>query len=389
MWFTIFDVNEHPGDELLISTSEGLVYYLQDNGIFELKPEKLIEAEQIVPKNHSPIIIDPAKWPEGSKDTVPVIFSDRTVIYKVSGNYQLEPVRTVEYDFKKSIQKEDWNNWNVGSRKSDQLGIRIVAQGKTDAAEEKKLERENEYIKKTAAKIKEESSSRRDHNIEKKDINADGLEDVVLWYATGDLDLKTTVIVFIRKENGDLPEKPNQILRCGGIPIGASLFCDTDNDDVLEIILLDFKRKFVSADSFIDMAVDKGLDWIISIRRCNEPHGYSKKADFQLDVTTSIPANEWIGDLIAFNGDFNKDGRKDLIVRRTDALCDIYLSSSKNKFYDPQPKLHLQIPSEGTMSVEDLNDDGISDIYVVYHENGRITVLLSESLNKGALSESQ
>jgi hypothetical protein len=392
MWFTIFDVNEHPGDELLISTSEGLVYYLQKNGIFEIKPEKLIDAKQIVPENHPPIIIEPAKWPEGSKNTIPVIFSGHTVIYKVSGNYLLEPVRTVEHSFKKSMEKDNWNSWNIGSRKSDQLRIRTVAQGKTDADGEKKPERENEYIEKTAAKIKQESRSWWDHNIEKKDINADGREDVVLWYAVGEIDLKTTVIVFVRNENGDLPEKPNQVLRCSGIPINvsyqqknASLFYDIDNDRALEIVLMDLKRKPVSVDSFIDMAVDKGLDWIISIRRFNGPEGYSKKADFQLDVTTSIPVNVWVGDFIVFDGDFNKDGRKDLIVRRTDTQCDIYFSSSKNKFYDPQPKLQLQIPSEGTMFVEDLNGDGVSDIYVIDYENGRITVLLSEpAKGKGA-----
>jgi hypothetical protein len=262
----------------------------------------------------------------------------------------------------------------------------------TDANEEKKPEKENEYIEKTVAKIKEESRSWRDHNIEKKDINADGREDVVLWYSAGELDLKTTIIVFIRKENGDLPEKPSQVLRFNGIPINilyprksASLFYDIDNDGTLEIVLIDLKRKPISASSFVDMAVDKGLDWVLSIRRFNKSEGYSQKADFQLDITTSIPIDVWIVDLVTFDGDFNKDGRKDIIVRRTDTQCDIYLSSSKNKFYDPQPKLQLQIPFEGRLFTEDLNGDGISDIYVIDYEKGRITVFLSEpAKEKGA-----
>jgi hypothetical protein len=391
MWFTVFDVNEHPGDELLISTSEGLFYYTQNNGIFETKPHKLIEAKQAVPGNHPPIIIDPAKWPDASKNTIPVIFSDHTIIYKINQNYQLEAVRTVEHNFKKSIDKYNWNSWNIGSKKSDQLHIRIMAWGETDA-DEKKPEKENEYIEKTIAKIKEESRSWRDHNIEKKDINADGREDVVLWYSAGELDLKTTVIIFIRKENGDLPEKPNQVLRYSGIPINilssrksVSLFYDIDNDGTLEIVLIDLKRKPISASSFVDMAVDRGLDWVLSIRRFNKSEGYPQKADFQLDITTSIPIDVWIVDLVTFDGDFNKDGRKDLIVRRTDTQCDIYLSSSKNKFYDPQPKLQLQIPSEGRLFTEDLNGDGISDICVIDYEKGRITVFLSEPVKeKGA-----
>jgi hypothetical protein len=397
MWIALLDVNEHPGDEMLISTSEGLVYYCQNNGVFEIKPEKLIEAEQIVPRNHPPIIIDPNKWLEGSKNTIPIIFSDHSVIYKVNESYQLKTIGTIEHEFKKSIDKYNWNSWNIGSKKSEQLRIRTVAQKKTETDKEEEPKKENEYIEKTLAKIKEESRSWRDHNIEKNDINADGREDVVLWHSVGEIDLKTTVIVFIRKENGDLSEKPNHVLRYSGIPINilypqesASLFYDIDNDGTLEIVLIDLKRKPISVDSFIDMAVDKGLDWVLSIRRFDESEGYPKKADCQLDITTSISPNVWIDDLVTFDGDFNNDGLKDLIVKRTDTQCDIYLSSSNSKFYDPQPKLQLQIPSEGRVFVEDLNGDGISDIYVIDYEKGQITLFLSEPLKKkGAFSESR
>jgi hypothetical protein len=42
------------------------------------------------------------------------------------------------------------------------------------------------------------------------------------------------------------------------------------------------------------------------------------------------------------------------------------------------------------MFVEDLNGDGISDIYVIDYEKGQITVFLSEPLKKkGAFSESR
>ena len=147
MWFTLLDVNEHPGDEMLFSTSKGLVYYCQNNRIFEIKPQKLIEAEQVVPRNHPPIAIDPNKWPEGSKNTIPVIFSDHTVIYKVNESYQLEAIRTVEHDFKKSIDKDNWNSWNIGSKKSEQISIRTIAQEKSEDTEEKGSIKENEYIR--------------------------------------------------------------------------------------------------------------------------------------------------------------------------------------------------------------------------------------------------
>ena len=41
-WITLYDINEHPGKEMIISTTEGLIYFRQNNSIFEMKPEKLI-----------------------------------------------------------------------------------------------------------------------------------------------------------------------------------------------------------------------------------------------------------------------------------------------------------------------------------------------------------
>jgi len=397
MWIALLDVNEHPGDEMLISTSEGLVYYCQNNGIFEIKPQKLIEAEQVVPRNHSPIAIDPNKWAEDSKNTIPVIFPDYTVIYKVNENYQLEAIKTVEHEFKSTMDKFNWNSWNVGSKRSDQLRIRTVAQEKSETNKEKEPKKENEYIEKLTEKIKKDSHWWGDHAIEEKDINADGSKDLVLWYSTGYIEVKTTVIVFIRQKNGKLPEKPNQILRFSGMPINfnternsVSLFYDIDNDGLQEIVLAELKTISISANSFVEMTVSKGIDWIVSIRQFKNPKGYSNEADFKLDVTTALPTSRWIEDLITLKGDFNADGRTDFIVRRSPTQCDIYFSSSNSKFYEPQPKLQLQFSSEGRMFVEDLNNDGISDIYVVDYEKGQITVFLSEPLKKkGAFSESR
>jgi len=397
MWITLLDVNEHHSDEMLISTSEGLVYYCQNNGVFEIKPEKLIEAEQIVPRNHPPIIIDPNKWPEGSKNTIPIIFSDHSVIYKVNESYQLKPIGTIEHEFKKSIDKDNWNSWNIGSKKSEQLRIRTVAQEKIETNKGEEPKKENEYIEKTIEKIEKNSQWWGNQAIEEKDINADGSKDLVLWYSTGYIEVKTTVIVFIRQKNGKLPEKPNQILRFSGMPINfnnqsssVSLFYDIDNDGFLEIVLAELKTKPISASSFVEVAVSKGIDWILSIRQFKNPKGYSNDADFKLDVTTALPTSRWIEDLIALKGDFNADGRTDFIVRRSPTQCDIYISSSNSKFYEPQPKLQLQFPSEGRMFVEDLNGDGISDIYVIDYEKGQITVFLSEPLKKkGAFSESR
>jgi hypothetical protein len=97
-----------------------------------------------------------------------------------------------------------------------------------------------------------------------------------------------------------------------------------------------------------------------------------------MDVTTMLPISEQFAHSINFDGDFNADGRPDLIIRRDMTQCNIYPSSLANGFYEKVSKLQLELPAEGRMSVEDLNSDGISDIYLIDYEKGRITVFLSE-----------
>ena len=190
-----------------------------------------------------------------------------------------------------------------------------------------------------------------------------------------------------------MPEKPNQILRCSGVPINfdthqrsVSLFYDIDNDDYLEIVLVGLKSKLISASSIVEAVVSKGLDCTLSIRQFKKPRGYSNKADFKLYITTMLPLNQWLVDFITLSSDFNGDGRKDLVVKRAPTQYNIYLSSSTSPFYDREPKLQLEVPAEGRMFIEDLNSDGISDIYVINYEKGKIAIFLSKSWEaKGAL----
>jgi hypothetical protein len=394
-WFAVYDVSEHPGRELLISTTEGLSYYRQNNGIVETKPEKLIEAKQVIPQNHPPIVKEPDKWPGDLKNTIPVVFSGHTIIYKCDEDYQLTQCKKIEHEFKKSIEKYTWNSWSLGPKKSDQLRIRTTADEKPKDEEEKDSTLENEYIEKTIEKIKKDNSWWAEYGIERQDIDDDSDEDLVLWRISGAIfDIKTSVMVFLRNENGKLPEKPNQILRCQGMPLDVSyrnrqtsVLTDVNNDGLMDILLLDLKAKPMSASSFVEAVVSKGMEWVLTVRLFKRQKGYRNRADFKMDFTSMLPMAYGASGPVTFDGDFNADGRKDLIVRRAPTQCNIYLSSSTSGFYDRQPKIQLVIPAEGRMFVQDLNNDSISDIYLINYEKGEITVFLSKSLNRKGASQ--
>ncbi|MHC4112900.1 MAG: FG-GAP repeat domain-containing protein [Planctomycetota bacterium] len=384
-WITLYDVNEHPGKEMLISTTEGLIYFPQNNGVFEMKPEKLIEARQIFLDDTRPLLVEPNRWPDDMKNAIPVVFSDHTIIYKTDENYRLNPGKKIQHEFKNTMEEFNWNRWSIGARRSDQIRIRTIAQSKSEDSEPRKPELENDYIKKMVEKVSEKEMQA--CSVVREDINGDGNEDVALVHLVQDVDVKTNIIIFQRQKDGKLPEKPSQVLRCRGIPVEGDYpgpfyftpFVDIDNDGYLEIVMIELKALLLSASSFVEAIVSKGLDWVLSIRQFKEGKGYSNRADFKMDVTIMLPISEQFAFSINFDGDFNADGRPDLIIRRTPTQSNIYLSSLANGFYEKESKLQLEVPAEGRMSVEELNSDGISDIYLIDYEKGKIAVFLSES----------
>ena len=392
-WISLYDVNQHPGKEMLISTTKGLVYYRQNNGVFEMKPEKLIDARQIFVNETRPIVIDPNRWQKDLKNTLPVVFSDHTVIYKIDENYRLNPEEKVRHQFKSSMETFNWNSWSIGARESDQIRIRTLARGKSEDGDFKKPEQENEYIRNMVERIKEKEMQA--CSVVREDINGDGNEDVVLVHLVQDVDVKTNFAIFPRQEDGKLAEKPSQVLRCRGIPVkwdfsGQSYFSpfvDINKDGYQEIVMIELKDRLLSVSSLLEAIVSKGLDWVLTIRQFKEGKGYSNRADFKMDITTMLPMSEQFAYSINFDGDFNSDGRPDLIIRRDLTQCNIYLSSLATGFYDRESKLQFEVPAEGRMFVEQLNSDGISDIYLIDYEEGRIAVLLSESSQKKGPSQ--
>ena len=205
-----------------------------------------------------------------------------------------------------------------------------------------------------------------------------------------DVDIKTNIIIFLRQKDGQLGEKPNQVLRCRGIPVKGnypspsffSPFVDINKDGFLDVVMIELKVRLLSAGNLVEAALSQGLNWILSIRQFKEGKGYSNRADFKMDITTMLPMAEQFAYSVTFDGDFNADGRPDLIIRRDPTQCDIYLSSPANGFYEQESKLQLKVPPEGQISVKDLNSDGISDFHLIDYEKGQIAVFLSQSSQK-------
>jgi hypothetical protein len=391
-WCTLHDVNRHPGDEILISTAEALAYYRQDDGVFETQPQVLFEAQQVFVKGTTPRVFDIGHR-KNLKNAIPVIFPDHTILYDSDANYAFQPGKRIELEFKATIEEYTFHSWSLGSRQSRQIRIRTIAQAESEGREEKEPTKENEYIRKMLSQT--EDKELQACFVEQRDLNNDGNKDVILLHLQQGIGIRTNLMIFQRQKDGTLPGQPDQILRCRGMPIFGdyprpsycSPFFDVNNDGFLDIALMELKTVPTSASAFLEMAASKGMAWTLTVRLSNQARGFPDRADFRMDFMTMLPISESFGDAVNLEGDFNADGRKDLIVRRSPTQTDIYLSSLRTGFFEREHRLQLKVPSEHQISsIKDLNGDGVTDISLIDYERGQITVFLSEtSKTQGAL----
>jgi hypothetical protein len=90
-----------------------------------------------------------------------------------------------------------------------------------------------------------------------------------------------------------------------------------------------------------------------------------------------LPADQDAWALFRVGGDFNGDGLQDVLVRRSPSQYDLYLNVCRAGRSGAGPALAFETPVEGTLTVRDLNGDGLADLVVQGLDDPRVVVFLS------------
>ncbi|MBN1508642.1 MAG: VCBS repeat-containing protein [Sedimentisphaerales bacterium] len=378
-WIAMQDVDPHEGKELVISTAAGLVYLRQSGGVFESSSRAIIEARQVFAGDR-PGIAATTPGRQDANDVLPVFFEDRAVLYEKDERYAWHAARTVDLRPTQTTWQVGEESWMTGPTPAFSMEVRKTVRRRPQEEVAKDRKAGEELIEKIA-----KDAQWRHHSSLRQDVNGDGRDDIVLWRTHGDISPETTIVLLLREPDGSLPARPTRVLRHSGLPIrvdrklGVSPFWDLDGDGRCELILLTLKTRVTSWSGLFSLFVSGGVEWVFTVRSGRDG-AYSGTPSFRMDITSMTPHSEWASGLISIDGDFNRDGREDILVKRGPERFDVYLSSADTGFFQAGPAFSLQAPVEArVIGTADLNGDGISDLFVQKALEPLITVCVSQA----------
>jgi hypothetical protein len=284
-----------------------------------------------------------------------------------------------------------WAGWSLGPDAARTLKVNrhYLARPQSNAS----YAPENDGIAKLIATLKKPDSPAQPPETMEVDIDGAGRKDLVVWQVTYS-SFRTDFYVFLRGTDGRLPDRPSQILHCRGLPIPVnsiwtnSPVADLAGNGKYEIVLLEPDFIATSIGGLVDMALTRGVKFAITVRSFS--HGaFARSGDTAVSFKSQLSLyGSWEWPFLIC-GDFNGDGRPDLIVKRSATQWEIYYSTGDGRWFQPQPAVTFELPAQGYFErryfeISDLNGDGRADIVSHDLDDPHIFIFLTQpGMTKG------
>ena len=210
------------------------------------------------------------------------------------------------------------------------------------------------------------------------DINGDGRPDQIVEENKYDdpLNISTHVRVYLADKDGDIPTEPVQTIVSQNILVHTPLpVHDFNNDGALDFAMFKTDITITEVAKWVRQSFGK-IDGDLRLwyfDRASNRYGrraaYEKpiRMRFKLDLMEAMGGLVWeryLSTMMRFEGDYDADGRLDLLVRETTRSIAIYLNTGDpDRLFPKRPDILLEgVPPFGGLLIEDLNGDGASDL---------------------------
>lgn len=221
---------------------------------------------------------------------------------------------------------------------------------------------------------------------ELRDLNADGITDMVVKYSksSGVLDKINDYEIYLGTKQEDkqvakqegkqegmyedklvFPITPNSVIREDGTLTGLE-FVDINNDDKFEVLLAGFD---ISLSQIIGALVAGSIDQDVYVFKMDQEGSYESKPNISKEVELNFSLSSGqSGSAVVKLADVNGDGLKELILSDDDDELRIYLGQTgKKSFAKRSINYKTLLPRDGNLvSVNDLNNDGKDDFIMKF-----------------------
>jgi FG-GAP-like repeat len=195
---------------------------------------------------------------------------------------------------------------------------------------------------------------------------------------------KVLVAVYMADQDGRIPASPTQVFRKGDWS-GYVPMVDVDGDGFMDLVLGDIPID--TREGVRTMITTKKFNLNLRFHFFRPGAGFSRDMDYGRTVPvyfwgelgSGLPEHLYSDSLLSLNGDFNGDGKKDLLVRDDKDKISVYFFNSRETGFSTRADLEFPCPEPmDWWQIRDLNGDGISDLIVKLKDKDLFRVFISQ-----------